>query len=186
MRHVRLLTGLALFAIVAACDSAPKAPKARVLESPDAHVDAGAECSLHFTAGPIGDPALPCTIEADYVTSSGRTVVEIGGDSGQLTVHFNLTKPGPLDTGVVTNADSGVTGLLDITNGNDDYEMTTTPGSEAGTFRFSVTKAAVAIADERARTYALTGSLDATVPADTTSAAKGKGPVAVHVTFGGK
>jgi hypothetical protein len=184
MRNIRWWAGVAFVTMAAACGGKAKSADIPVAEIPDPHVDAGAGCSLHFTGGPIADPDLPCTIEADYVLSTSRTVVEIGGDSGQLTVHFNLTRPGELDSGVVTNGQGGITGLLDITNGDADYEMTTAPGSETGSFSFSVTRVNVAVTSDRARNYTLVGSLDATVPADTTT--KATGTVVVHVTFGGQ
>ncbi len=185
MRQIRSGFGAVLLLVASACSKGARPPDDSATAKPAGQVDAGAACSLHFTAGPIADPNRPCTIEADYMSSSLRSVVEIGGDSGQLTVHFNLTKPGELKVGTVTNADSGVTGLLDITNGDAGYEMTTTPGSETGTFTFTVTKVGVVTTSSSATNYALTGSLDVVVPADTTTAAKGTGPVTVHVVFGG-
>jgi hypothetical protein len=140
-------------------------------------------CTMHFTDGPIPDPNLSCTVEADFNPSTSTAILEIGAMSGDLQARFNMTKPGQLDTTTVTNTSAGATGLFILDNGNADYELTTAKGSEAGTFTFHATKVSVASTSAEGTTYSISGALDASVPADTTTSARGT--VKVHVTFGG-
>lgn len=141
-------------------------------------------CTMHFTSGPIADPNATCTVSAVYNPSTTTSIIEIAVVNSTLDAEFNTTRPGQLDTTTSTNTSAGATGLFDIkASGAPSYEMTTAPGSQTGTFSVKFTKVSVASTSAEGTTYSITGTLDATVPADTTTGATGT--VTVHATFSG-
>lgn len=181
----RLTVYLAVATVTVACGgkraAAPPADSSVVANAATPSVASGVTCTMHFTSGPIADPGAPCTVEADYFNGSGRSVVEIGMLRGNLQARFNFTVPGHLDTLPKTNTTDSVTGLLDVSTGGHAFEMTTAPGSATGTFALRLTKVTTNSTNGGTINFAIAGTLDATVPADTTSGATGT--VTIHAVF---
>ncbi|MGH7581813.1 MAG: hypothetical protein ACREL5_01150 [Gemmatimonadales bacterium] len=168
MRHSSLRVVLAVLA-VAGCSSG----------STDTGDGGGTQhsCVVHFTGGPIGDPAVDC---APIVTvSSTSNNSGVGISAGAYSFQFTMEDAAHISTGDFNNLQPGVTASLFIVNGTDNYYMNTGNGSQIGSFTLHITSLTSAGGDA----YYPNGSLDATVPADTSSGASGT--ITVHAVFSG-
>ena len=141
--------------------------------------------------------APPCTTTASYTTATGSTTVTItgsgtaliaGADSGPeadaaATATFGvvITRTGQPQAGPLSGSTSGMTGTITVTNGSAGYLTTTNTGSNQGTFTLNLTKVTVLTNTANGIAYLVDGSLDATVPAVTSTGASGT--VTLHIDF---
>ena len=172
MRHSRLRLALAALA-AAGCGGGDSVSTGGNNNNPS--------CVVHFTGGPVADPAATCAPIVTY--NAGTNVSGVGISAGAYNFAFTMEDVGAKITGGdFNNLQPGVSASLFIVNGTDNYTLNTGNGSQIGSFTLHITSLTPTSEGSTTSWYP-NGTLDATVPADTGSGAHGT--ITAHATFSG-
>jgi hypothetical protein len=113
----------------------------------------------------------------------GGNTSTVGLTAGSYNFAFSMTDHGQIGTGDFSNTTPGVTGFLSIVKGTDNYYVSTGNGSQIGSFTLHLTDITNNGTNAGGTSYLINGSLDATVPADTSSGASGT--ITIQAAFSG-
>lgn len=138
-------------------------------------------CTIHFTGGPVADPSLACSVAAVFATSTNTSGVSISGSASGLDVQFAMVNHGDLGTGDFSNTTPQVSGSLTIQTGGHVWVVNDDGDTQDGSFTLHITNITTQTSDATGKSYIISGSLDASAPADSLSGATGT--VTVHATF---
>jgi hypothetical protein len=179
MRRSSVAIGLFIAVMIGGCSTIP------VNDSPN-----GPTCKAVAFLAAFFNSTVNCTAVANTTTATNTSAVQITGSSTDLVaagsaaavvISVGINRTGAMQTGTWTNTTPGMSGSISVTNGDSTWITTTNTGTNQGTFTMTLTKVTLLTTTANGPAYLVDGTLDATVPAVTTTGATGT--VTLHIDF---